>query len=282
MARRQHSVQPCEGNVISGQSKVEKAKYVHTENNLRKTLVNINESFKRTNKRLIDETETLRKEMENLRRSVQKIRQEKERRMAGECCSNRRPHRAERLLFDESIVKLEPFSETVQQFVYKSRARKAKGKYLMPLRLHQTISKPMDKRPPEENKEVDEGRKERHDNHEVLMKNHVSKAARLPWSNEIGGRRPDLRSKVWRKQCKNIISTITNDTASPKRRDPVFIPTIPICDIVDIRDAEDCCPATNIQSKTTILPPLEKIPEGVEPKTYLLRYSHTKHRDRIT
>ena len=135
MNRTQNKQQPQEGYVVSSQSKLEQAKYVHTENNLRKTLLNIGESFRRTNKRLSEETKTLREELNKLRQNVKKIRQEKERRMTGGCANSRRPHRAERLLYDEKIVKLEPFND-YQKFDYQRRSEKGKKKYLTPLRLH--------------------------------------------------------------------------------------------------------------------------------------------------
>lgn len=88
---------PIEGCVVRGQSKVEKAKYIHTENHLRQNLQNISESFKRQKKRLNDETKILRLELHRLQMSIVEVQREKKNRAEGKY-KHRRPHRAEKLL----------------------------------------------------------------------------------------------------------------------------------------------------------------------------------------
>ena len=138
--KRQHSMYPSEGAVVKGQSKVEKAKYLHTENNLKRTLENIAETFKRTNKRLSDETETVRAELQKLKQSIKEIQQEKMKRMRGEH-HKRRPYQAERFLLDENVVTLRPFGDSSSKIVTqrKSWAKKLnqRPRRLAPIRLHQ-------------------------------------------------------------------------------------------------------------------------------------------------
>lgn len=253
-----------EGNVVSSQSKVEKAKYVHTENNLRKTLLNISESFRRTNKKLSDETEAIRGELNKLRHSVEKVRLEKQRRITGECLSSRRPHRAERLLCDEMFIKQEP-SNDCQKFVYKRKLLKEKEKYLIPLQL-------------EENRSRVTKRATRESSDELQPWKHPD----IPLENQTHHTTSKIAATVSEGKAVQPVSFcyISNslvrhkpENAQPLNRkgnmnSPRLIPRIPICDAVEIEVCEKELRSFRLETKqcnSHHLPPLERIPETVEP-----------------
>lgn len=264
MNRTQNKQQPQEGYVVSSQSKLEQAKYVHTENNLRKTLLNIGESFRRTNKRLSEETKTLRGELNKLRQNVEKIRQEKERRMTGGFANSHRPHRAERLLYDEKMVKLEPFNDC-QKFVYQ-RSEKAKKQNLTPLRLHGNKTSISEKESSdinnkeehsywkrsrilpaiqtEENESSEEPTVGRHGRKEVTLVN-VS-------YSEVSMAKSARSSRYLNNQKQNTGSIMSKTSK---------------CVLGNIGASEEkSCSLKKIPCQQHFLPPLEKIPELLEPK----------------
>jgi hypothetical protein len=269
---RQHSVYPSEGDVVRGQSKVEKAKYIHTENDLRRNLENISESFKRTNKRLSDETETLRSELHKLRQSVDKIQQEKMKRMKGEY-HKRRPYQAERFLCDENIVTLRPFCDPAAKIIThrKSWAKKLNQRRLAPIKLHQNKLKGIDediviydkeKQP----KALSEGTEVKQPVTFKLPKIEAS----LYTNDEPFTTRKETDEKVISKdnqtsrsqkhisfQEKNVSPSQTHCQARY-----LDVPRIPICDQMDIHAYESKGRANIMKNRPHFLPPLDKITEG--------------------
>lgn len=267
---RQYSY-PSEGAVVRGQSKVEKAKYVHTENNLRRTLENISESFRRTNKRLSDETETLRSELLKLRQSVEQIQQEKMKRKTGEY-HKRRPYQAERFLADENVVTLRPFGDSNSKFVTqrKSWAKKQNQRRLAPIRLHQNKPKDID------NEE------------EIFIYDKKEQPKTLPEGTKVKQTAPFKLPKIKTSLCTNDepftrrketdIKRISKDNqtsrlqkhmsveerkVSPNQTRYLEVPRIPVFDLlVDVQSYESRGRANIMQSRPHFLPPLDKITEG--------------------
>ena len=266
MNRTQNKQQPQEGYVVSSQSKLEQAKYVHTENNLRKTLLNIGESFRRTNKRLSEETKTLREELNKLRQNVKKIRQEKERRMTGGCANSRRPHRAERLLYDEKIVKLEPFND-YQKFDYQRRSEKGKKKYLTPLRLHGNKTSVSEEESSDTNNKEEPNhwkcprilpaiQTKENESIETTVRRHGSKeVTHVDVSYSEVSMAKSRSSRYSNNQKQNIESFMPKTTSK-----------FDLGNIVIGASEKKSCSLGKIPCKQYFMPPLEKIPELLEPK----------------
>ena len=263
---KQHSAYLSEDAVVRGQSKVEKAKYVHTENNLRRTLENINESFKRTNKRLDDETETLRSDLHKLKLSVVKVRQEKMKRLTGEYVKNRRPYQAERLLCDENIVTLRPFDSS-SKFVTqrKSWTKKQRQRQLVPIKLHQNKLKDINDK--DELFKHDE-KKQGKALPEVSGKSEkIKRAAKLP-RIETSFYKHDKQVTAGKEIAEGQIS---NDSTELEKHVSIEennatighlqVPRIPLCELIDIHAYGPKCRANIMQNRPHFLPPLPKIME---------------------
>lgn len=262
---QRHSVYPCEGTVVRGQSKVEKAKYVHSENNLRRTLENISESFKRTNKRFSDETETLRSDLHRLRQSVEKVRQEKMKRITGNYHKKRRPYRAEKFLCDEHIVTLKPFDSSSKIVTQrKSWAKKQCQRRLDPIRLHQNKLKGINDR--------EEISKHGQQPKTLLEETKVEKACllKLPTIETSLGvndesfalKKETDGNKIRKNKQKSGIQRHVsveekNVSSNPTRY--LEVPKVPICSLMDTRVCESW--RNSWQSKPHFLPPLDKITE---------------------
>ena len=268
---RQHSMYPSEGAVVKGQSKVEKAKYVHTENNLRRTLQNIAEKFERTNKRLSDETETVRAELQKLKQSIKEIQQEKTKRMRGEH-HKRRPYQAERFLRDENVVTLRPFSDSSSKIVTQrtSWAKKLnqRPRRLAPIRLHQNKLKDIydakgiyknDKK--EQPNSLVEGTKVKQAVSFTLPKLETSLCTNVDYGKsstaEIG--KKEISDETSRLK-KHHSSEERNVSSCPTKY--LNVPIIPICDQVDIPAYDSWARANIMKSRPHFLPALDKITEG--------------------
>jgi glucan-binding YG repeat protein len=259
---KQYSVYPREGAVVKGQSKVEKAKYVHTENNLRQTLENIAESFKRTNKRLSDETEAVRTELHKLKQSVEKVQQEKMKRMRGEH-HKRRPYKAERFLCDENIVTLKPFNDSSSKIVTqrKSWAKKLsqRPRRLAPIMLHQNKLKGI-------NDEEEIRANDKKEQQKSLVKwTKARQAAPFtlpkvePCTNEKSGTTETGEKEISDQTFRSKKRIPSEENVSGGQNQHLQVPIIPVCDLKDIpaRGRENI-----MKSRPHFLPALDKITEG--------------------
>lgn len=262
-----HSVYPCEGTVVRRQSKAEKAKYVHTENNLRRTLENISESFKRTNKRLSDETETLRSDLHKLRQSVEKVRQEKMKRITGDYHKKRRPYQAERFLCDENIVTLKPFSDSSSKIVTQRKcwAKKQCQRRLDPIRLHQNKLKGINDR-----EEISKyGQQPKTLLEETTIKKAVLlKLPKIETPHDASDKPFTVKKETDGDKIKNnrnsglqghMIAEEKNVSLNPTRY--LEVPKVPICSLMDINVFESWNKGNSMKSKPHFLPPLDKITE---------------------
>lgn len=264
----EHSVYLSEGAVVRGQSKVEKAKYVHTENNLRRTLENIDETFKRTNKRLSEQTETVRSELHRLRQNIETVRQEKKERKTGKYQNKRRPYKAERFLCDENILTLTPFSNCSKNIAThrKPWAKKHSQKHLNPIRLHH-------ERP-----------KNNGDNDGTFVCDEKEQPDTLPEEAKaeqvVQNKLPKIVSSHYtriaapRETCIKRITTLQQHSPNGKQNFPpdharLEVPKIPVCDLMDIQacrvrqmSSGENRGANFMQRKPYFLPPLDKITEG--------------------
>lgn len=273
---RQQSVYQGENPVVTGQSKVEKAKYVHTENNLRRTLENISETFKRTNKRLCDETETLRSDLQELRQSIAKIQEEKMRRNKGEY-HKRRPYKAERFLYVDNIVSPRPFDETCtnhskfathgQNTRYKTvkTFKTQNTRSLTPIRLHQ--NKKNSTRHQEEisaHATMLEGKDIAQTVQFMLPKLEISlQTNKKPLSYTDQLKEPNLKRTSQNNELKNDVlhekNTLCNDSCY------LEVPRIPTFDLMDVH-AFKTGNIINMKGKPHFLPPLDKIIETEVPE----------------
>ena len=264
---------PSEGAVVKGQSKVEKAKYVHTENNLRRTLENIAETFKRTNKRLSDETETVRAELQKLKQSIKEIQQEKMKRMRGEH-HKRRPYQAERFLRDENVVTLRPFindssSKIVTQRKSWAKKLNPRPRHLAPIMLHQNKLKDIydteriyknDKK--EQQKSLVEGTKVKQAVSFTLPKIETSLCTNV--NND-----KSLTFETGKKEISDQTSRLKKHNSSCEKKNTsscqtkyLDVPIIPVCDPEDIPAYDSRARANIMKSRPHFLPALDRITEG--------------------
>ena len=263
-----NSVYPCEGTVVRRQSKVEKAKYVHTGNNLRRTLENISESFKRTNKRLSDETETLRSDLHKLRQSVEKVRQEKMKRITGDYHKKRRPYQAERFLCEENIVSLKPFSDSNSKIVTQRKrwAKKQCQRHLDPIRLHQNKLKGIN----DKEKISKYGQQPKTLFEETKVKKAVLlKLPKIETPFNASDERFIVRKETDGDEIsknnqnsglqRHMIAEEKSVSSNPTRY--LEVPKVPICSLMDINVFEPWSKRNFMKTKPHFLPPLGKITE---------------------